>query len=188
MQNGTVGVESGGEGKGATFTVSLPLVLRKNKNVPELEAVEEVKKTLHRLDGLNVLVVDDSADNLLLFSVMLKSLGAEIKLAESAKEGLQILMDFKPDILLIYISRPEEDGYSFIRKIRALDPDRGGSIPAIALTAYAGAEDVRSVIDAGFTLHVAKPVEKMALSDAISKVLKSHDMSKTKGGHSSRQL
>ena len=96
-------------------------------------------------------------------------------MAESVKEGLQVFLEFKPDILLSDISMPEEDGYSFIRKIRALNPAQGGNVPAIALTAYAGAEDIRSVLDAGFNSHVAKPVEKISLTHAIVKVLSSHE-------------
>lgn len=172
MQNGNVSVESEGEGLGATFTVSLPLVLRKSKNVAEMEIDEEKKMVLQRLDGIRILVVDDCADNRLLFSIMLKSLGADVQSASSVKEGLQMLQEYKPDILLSDISMPEEDGYSFIRKIRKLDAAQGGEIPAIALTAYAGAEDIQSVIAAGFSSHVAKPVEKIVLSDAIANLIK----------------
>ena len=75
MQDGTVSVESEGEGKGATFTVCLPLVLEKDKNSTDKEVEKEIKKTMHRLDGLKILAVDDSPDNRLLFSIMLKSLG-----------------------------------------------------------------------------------------------------------------
>lgn len=176
MQNGTVAVESEGEGMGATFSICLPLILNKDKSSSEREAIDEEKKTLHRLDNLKILVVDDAVENRQLFSYMLKSLGAEVKMADSAKEGLRVLHDFKPDVLLSDISMPEEDGFSFIRKIRALGPELGGDIPAIALTAYAAAEDIRSVIDAGFSAHIAKPVEKTTLSHAISKVVQKHKM------------
>ncbi len=172
MQNGTVRVESDGEGKGATFIVTLPLVLKSNKIADQLVIDKDPVQTLSRLDNVKVLVVDDSADNRYLFSAMLKSLGADVRLAESAKEGLKALIDLKPDILLSDISMPDEDGFSLIRKVRALESDKIAKIPAVALTAYAGAEDVRSVIEAGFSAHIAKPVPKAKLANAISKLVK----------------
>jgi CheY-like chemotaxis protein len=169
MQNGTVKAES--QGKGSTFTVTLPLVQEKNRGAIDLETQHERQKTSARLDGLKILVVDDSADNLRLFSVMLKSLGAEVQLAESAQEGLLKLAKFGPDILLSDISMPNEDGFSLIRKVRALEAGQRQSLPAIALTAYAGEDDVRNVIAAGFTAHVAKPVEKRVLSQVIANLV-----------------
>jgi CheY-like chemotaxis protein len=170
MQNGTVKAES--QGKGSTFTVTLPLVPEKDRGYIDLEAQYEQRKTFARLDGLKILVVDDSVDNLRLFSVMLKSLGAEVQLAESAQEGLLKLSKFEPDILLSDISMPNEDGFSLIRKVRVLEAGQARSLPAIALTAYAGENDVRNVIAAGFSAHVAKPVEKRLLSQVIAKLVR----------------
>jgi len=170
MQDGTVAAESPGEGKGATFTVSLPLVPA--DNIPTLIAPKIIEsENSVRLEGLRVLVIDDDISNRELFDMMLKSGGAEVRLAQSAAEARQVLTKFKPDILISDISMPIEDGYSFIRKIRELDAEHGGKIPAIALTAYAAADDVRRVIDAGFSAHVAKPVEKATLLQTIAKLV-----------------
>lgn len=166
MQQGTVAAES--QGPGSTFTVMLPLKSQGGKAPPGFEPQRDAPPKSTKLDGVKVLIVDDSVDNLNLFSVILKSLGAEVRLAESVREGLRALADFRPDILLSDISMPGEDGFSFIRKVRALRKQDGGMIPAVALTAYAGADDVRNALDAGFTAHVAKPVEKMTLSRVIA--------------------
>jgi two-component system CheB/CheR fusion protein len=170
MQDGSVAAESPGEGKGATFTVSLPLV--PTDNIPILIVPKTIEpENPVRLDGIRVLVVDDDTSNRELFDMMLKSGGAEVRLAQSAAEARQISADFKPDILISDISMPTEDGYSLIRKIRQLDAEHGGKIPAIALTAYAAADDIRRVIDAGFSAHVAKPVEKATLFQTIANLV-----------------
>ena len=171
MQKGTVKVKSDGEGKGACFTVFLPLLQRKAVS-DETELKNGQKMSPENLKGIKILVVDDNDDNLRLFSVMLKSMGSEVRLADSAREALDVLPDFKPDILLSDISMPGEDGYSLIQKIRALSEEQGGKTPAVALTAYADNDSVRKAIVAGFSAHVAKPVEKLKLAGVISELVK----------------
>jgi PAS domain S-box-containing protein len=170
MQAGSVTAESPGEGMGATFTVTLPIVPAEN-TVPLAPPPSEPQNGQAQLDGVRVLVVDDDACNRELFSVILNSFGAEVRLADSAGKVMQIWTEFKPDILISDISMPEEDGYSLIRKVRALDAAAGGRIPAIALTAYASAEDVRNVMLAGFSAHVAKPVDRATLRDVVVRLL-----------------
>ena len=172
MQKGAVNVESDGEGKGARFTVSLPL-LQSKAITGETDILSGRPIDSVNLKGLKVLVVDDSADNLRLFSVMLKSLGSEVRLAESASEGIAAILKCKPDVLLSDISMPGEDGYSLIRKVRALTEEQGGKIPAVALTAYADSDCVKKAISAGFSAHLAKPVEKLKLARVISDLVKS---------------
>ena len=134
-------------------------------------AVEKPASVPTTLDGIKVLVVDDNIDNLTLFSVILKSFGAKVTLAESAAKGLKALSEHRPDIVLSDVSMPEEDGFAFIQKIRMLDEKSGCKTPVVALTAYAGADDVRRMLDAGFTAHVAKPVERTFLSKVIARLI-----------------
>lgn len=175
LHDGAVVAESPGEGKGATFTVNLPLV--PTDSIPTLAAPTtiESQNAAERLDEVRILVVDDDISNRELFDMMLSSGGAEVRLAESAAEARKILTEFKPDILISDISMPSEDGYRFIRKIRELETEQTGKIPAIALTAYAAADDIKRVLDAGFSAHVAKPVEKATLFQAIAKLVKITD-------------
>ena len=99
---------------------------------------------------------------------MLQSLGASVRTTASAAEGFEALAEFKPDVLLCDVAMPGEDGYSVARRIRKLMPREGGKTPAIALTAYAGAEDVRLALEAQFDMHIAKPVDMVSLSYAIA--------------------
>ena len=172
IQDGKVLAESPGEGKGATFTVTLPLLPSESIPVRRDMGIRAMQNAPVRLDGVRVLVVDDDASNLDLFSIMLKSTGAEVRLADSAAKARQALALFSPDVLVSDISMPGEDGFSLIRKIRTLDAASGGKIPAIALTAYAAPDDIRRVIEAGFTAHVAKPVEKLTLIHSIARLVK----------------
>jgi CheY-like chemotaxis protein len=122
------------------------------------------------LAGLRVLVVDDLEDAREAFSVMLQSCRAQVETAVSAAGGLAALARFKPDIVLCDVAMPEEDGLSFIRKVRKLKPGDGGMSPAIAVTAHASHADVRAAKDAGFDTHIAKPVDAVKLSRLILKL------------------
>ncbi len=123
-----------------------------------------------RLDGLRVLVVEDEPSAREAFMELLQSFGAVVKTAASAKEALEVFQDFGPDVLVSDISMPDEDGYSLIRKIRRLKPARGGNVPAIAVTAHAGKEDIERALSAGFQSHVAKPVDSVRLANVIARV------------------
>ena len=121
-----------------------------------------------RIAGVRVLVVDDEPDARTLVRRLLEDCEAVVSTAESAAEALRRLEQDRPDVLVSDIGMPGEDGYSLIRRIRALGPDRGGNTPAVALTAYARAEDrVRSVL-AGFQMHVSKPVEPAELITMVA--------------------
>jgi CheY-like chemotaxis protein len=112
-----------------------------------------------RLDGLKVLVVDDEADTRELLSVVLRRCGAEVVTANSAVEARDLLESSRPDVLISDIGMPGEDGYELIRRIRALSVEKGGKIPAVALTAYARTEDRLRVLRSGYQMHLPKPVE-----------------------------
>jgi signal transduction histidine kinase/ActR/RegA family two-component response regulator len=153
---GSIEAASEGKGRGATFTVSLPIAAVRPDSRPSA-AVEPGEE--HRLDGVRVLVVDDEEDARALVAIVVEQRGAEVASAGSAAEALALLETFRPDVLVSDIGMPGRDGYDLIRAVRALPPERGGRTPAVALTAYARVEDRVRAIRAGYQLHVPKPVE-----------------------------
>lgn len=174
LHGGSVSVHSDGEGKGATFTISLPFVgvVSSQKETEAVSAVhsDEIVTLdgLPSLKGLKVLAVDDEADTRELIREVLKECGAEVILSRSAAEALEALEQHKPDILISDLGMPDEDGYSLITKIRALPSERGGHIPAAALTAYARAEDRMRVLRSGFQFHLPKPVDSAELVTVVA--------------------
>jgi two-component system CheB/CheR fusion protein len=172
MHGGTVSAESPGEGKGSVFTVILPCnpsILRPEKTTRKTESSQpnEVRNKPANLNGLRMLIVDDVKETRDGFEAFFQSIGARVRTAASAAQGFNSLAKFKPDVLLCDIAMPGEDGYSLIRRIRALKKDQGGKIPAIAVTAYAAAEDVHRALAAKYNRHVAKPVDLVKLSHVI---------------------
>ena len=123
------------------------------------------------LYGLKILVVDDDKDTLELLEWVLKRTGAEVVLAASAREAMESLEKSKPHVLVSDIAMPEEDGYSLVRKIRALPAERGGRIPAVALTAHSLIQDRLQSLRAGFQSHVPKPVVPEELVAVIVSVI-----------------
>jgi PAS domain S-box-containing protein len=164
MHGGTIEAESRGSDRGSKFTVSLPLAA----------VADDIRLDAGRQSGafetaglpagidladIHVLVVDDDADGRRLVATVLRQCGAKVTEVDSAAAGLEALRESKPDVLISDIGMPGEDGYSLIRKVRALPAEMGGNIPAAALTAYAGVEDRRRILRAGFQIHLSKPVE-----------------------------
>ncbi|MFH7027987.1 MAG: PAS domain-containing protein [Heteroscytonema crispum UTEX LB 1556] len=167
LHGGTVDADSPGEGKGATFTVRLPVMKNEqNTNQDELES-----QACTNLEGVKILVVDDDADARDFLSFLLEEYGAIATVASSAAEALTLLPQCQPDLLVSDLGMPEMDGYSLIRQIRIMSPQQGGKIPAIALTAYAGDSDREKVLAAGFQKHLPKPVEPDELIEAIADLL-----------------
>jgi len=119
------------------------------------------------LAGLRVLVVEDDPDARELVTAILEDAGAVVESAPSAATGFDAMRRFQPQLLVSDIGMPDEDGYSLIRRVRALAEDEGGAIPSIALTAYTRREDRETAIGAGFTLHMGKPVSPLALVTAV---------------------
>jgi PAS domain S-box-containing protein len=174
LHGGTVHVGSEGEGQGTTFTVSLPLLPIRKEPMSEAPRVHPAAKTDITLDcppeleGLRVLVVDDEPDTRELLQMVLTSCGAQAVLAASAAEALEEIGRGQFDVLISDIGMPEDDGYSLMAKIRRLPADRGGRMPAAALTAYARAEDRVRALRCGFQTHVSKPVEPSELIAVVA--------------------
>ena len=170
---GTVQAESGGEGKGATFTVRLPAraAIPAIARVPRAADTAEPARPVDgasRLDGLRVLVVDDEVDALELVASVLAEHGAEVHCSSSAMEAVDAFERVRPDVVVSDIGMPQMDGYSLIKKIRSLSPEKGGRTPALALTAYARTEDAQRAFAAGYQMHVTKPVEPGQLAAVVA--------------------
>ncbi|MEH1947715.1 MAG: chemotaxis protein CheB [Nostoc sp.] len=171
LHGGTVQAQSPGEGLGTTIVVRLPLRLMPPEITPptylEPSVLSETLDTLNgknpplTLEGLCILAVDDQADSRDLLKSMLENFGAEVVIVTSTREAIAALTESpgKYDVLLADIGMPEEDGFSLIRQVRALEAEAGGQIPAAAITAYATEQERQRAIDAGFQMHLAKPIE-----------------------------
>ena len=175
LHGGSIHAASQGKGRGASFTVSLPFKAdRPDETTDETQMGFTLPPTggaapenLPRLDGLRVLVVDDDADTCELLTIMLTQCGAEVSALNSVPRALEALAEWRPDLLVADIGMPVEDGYTLIRQVRALVPERGGQIPAVALTAYASTEDRQRALAAGYQIHLPKPVEPAELATVV---------------------
>ena len=123
-----------------------------------------------RLQGIRVLIVDDAADTREVLAEILQRCGAQVRVAQSVSDALHAFERDPPDVVLADIEMPEEDGYGLLRKVRALPNDRGGTIPVAALTAYASEQDRTNVLNAGFALHVPKPVHPLDLANVVDRL------------------
>jgi PAS domain S-box-containing protein len=162
---GTVRAESEGRGHGATFIVELPA----RADVRPARARHDTPPGgVPRLPSTRVLVVDDDPDAVELVHELLTSAGAIVQTAHSASEALERLGHFHPHVLVSDIGMPEVDGYGLIRSVRSLAPTSGGKTPAVALTAYASAEDAERCLSSGFQGHLAKPVDPVQLVRVVA--------------------
>ena len=170
LHGGTVHAASQGKNQGATFTVKLPLIPTPCPSQPPVQrsSIDPASFVpLPSLMGLRVLVVDDEADARDFLTTALEQCSAEVIVAASAAEAISALLHTQPNILISDIGMPEEDGFSLIRRVRALSPTQGGTVPAIATTAYARPEDRERAIAAGFQSHLSKPIEPAKLASTI---------------------
>jgi signal transduction histidine kinase/CheY-like chemotaxis protein len=172
LHGGTVRVASEELGKGATFTVALPMAPGRAVSPAESRGKAAdgrlAPENPTSLAGLHVLFVDDDADARWLITMMLAKGGAEVRTAVSATEALAACDEWRPDVLISDIGMPGEDGYTLIKKLRARESERGGHIPAIALTAYGRGEDCRHALSVGYEYHIPKPVEPEDLMVAVA--------------------
>jgi PAS domain S-box-containing protein len=163
---GTVTADSAGLNQGSTFTVTLPMQTEALAGGP-LSHAATGRMLSQALHGVHALLVDDDDDTRSVLADALASVGAQVRQASSAKEALALLERETPHVILSDIGMPHEDGYELIRRIRALPTERGGTVPAIAVTAYARHQDVERAIRSGFQLQVTKPVALDSLIEAI---------------------
>jgi CheY-like chemotaxis protein len=163
---GTIAADSAGEGKGATFTVRLPLISQSAASTPAALPTQQSTS----LKGTQVLVVDDEPFTLQFITFALEEAGATVTAVTSGKAALQALRRSTFDVLISDIGMREMDGYALIQQIRSASP-QNQKLPAIALTAYATEENSQKALSAGFQQHLAKPIEPEALISAIALLL-----------------
>jgi len=177
LHNGSIHAESEGEGRGSTFTIKLPLAV----NHPEpSDSARQISTGYGRvrefdsvgLEGARILMVDDDADTREMIKLMLEQFGAEVVTAASASEALSKFQPGRYDAMLADIGMAEVNGYELIARVRALGPEKGGDVPAIAITAYAGKEDRLRAITSGFQYHLSKPIEPGELVGAIATLIR----------------
>ncbi|MDQ2937196.1 MAG: ATP-binding protein [Acidobacteriota bacterium] len=177
LHGGTIKAESAGEARGATFTITLPLspspqhARQRRKSTPTSKPKEDSNERvapLPSLDDVHVLLVDDDADTLQILSVMLADSKATVQTAASVSEALEVLEWYKPDVVVSDLAMPNEDGYSLIKRLRALEAGCERQTPALALTSYVRVEDRARALSAGFNMFVPKPVQPDELIAAIA--------------------
>ncbi|RCJ25692.1 histidine kinase [Nostoc sp. ATCC 43529] len=171
LHGGTIHADSLGEQQGATFTVKLPLLKSPPLNSCAPVPLCSCAPLSPSLLGVRVLVVDDQVDSREFVSTVLEQCQAEVRAVASVQEALQVIREWKPDVLVSDIGMPQENGYSLIRKLRSQSPELGGNIPAAALTAYARAEDRMRAIQEGYQLHLPKPVEPAELATVVASLV-----------------
>ncbi len=178
LHGGTIDVQSAGKEQGSTFVLHLPCMAVIH-NAETLERRHPTAGSTHainnkdfgcppQLSDLRVLIVDDEPDTRDLLRTVLEGCDSVVMVAASVIEAFEVFTDWKPDVLVSDIGMPQEDGYSLIRKVRAWEQQHGGRVPAIALTAYARVEDRVHVLQAGFQVHVPKPIEPAELLAVVA--------------------
>jgi PAS domain S-box-containing protein len=172
LHGGRIEAHSEGEGKGSTFTVLMPGAVHARTQAEPHRGRPALAPGAYgrpeQLRGLRVLVVDDEEDARQLVRAVLEDCGCRVTLAKSVDEAMAIFESRPPDVLVSDIAMPERDGYELIRKVRAFPREGGGDVPAAALTAYARAEDRRALLNAGFSMHVPKPMDPAELVAVVA--------------------
>ena len=179
MHGGTIAASNVAEPDqtGAIFTITLPrqaTALDRDAHADGPAAASQTPMWLENvpsLDAVRVIVVEDDADARELIRAILERCGAVVTAAASAEEGYDMFVRERPDVVISDIEMPREDGYSLIRRIRALAADAGGDTPAAALTAYASPADRVRVLGAGFNIHMAKPVQPAELATVVASLV-----------------
>jgi signal transduction histidine kinase/CheY-like chemotaxis protein len=177
LQGGMIRAHSHGKDQGTTITVLLPVRSIGNQTIKQnylgqdfLTRLPERQTPHVNLSGVKILLVDNEISIVNALTIILLSMGAEVKSAPSAQQGFQAFKKFKPTLLLCDIAMPLEDGYSLMRRIRNLKESEGRSVPAVALTAYAADADIENALAAGFQQHISKPVDIRELIQVIEQL------------------
>ena len=171
LHGGNVRAESAGEGRGATFVVTLPVAAEMaDQGASGHGARVDAPRSRVSLTGLRVLVVDDDPEALELATAILAAAGAVVRVSASAAEALDAVRTWRPDVLVSDIEMPGEDGYWLIHRVRGLDGAEGGHTPAVALTAYGRVQDRTRALTAGYNMHVPKPVDPGELAGIVASV------------------
>ena len=169
IHGGTIRAASRGEGQGATFTITLPLIDSKVKKLEPETTDKPLSYGAQMLAGVNVLLVDDDSDTLKLMATALSRRQANVTAVSSAGEAIQAIRQKRPDVLVSDIAMPDEDGYGLIEKVRSLENGESQSIPAVAITAYAKEEDRARALSSGFQIYLAKPIELTELVSVVAR-------------------
>jgi len=176
IHGGTIRGESAGVGRGATFTIRLPLMPLMEPKKGTAQFIDHSQPSLAQsqqlLSGVNVLLVDDDSDTLMLMTTALTRRQANVTAVSSAGEAIQAIAKKRPDVLVSDIAMPDEDGYGLIEKVRLLENGALQTIPAVAITAYAKDEDRERALSAGFQIYLAKPVELAELISVVARAAK----------------
>jgi CheY-like chemotaxis protein len=169
LHGGAVSVTSEGLGKGSTFAMRLPIRAVAPADTPAPPSALPSQGRL--LSGIRVLIVDDEEDARELLSEVVRQHGGIVESAPSAEAGFQAFQRFRPQVLVSDIGMPNEDGLSFMRRVRTQLPSQGGAVPSLALSAFARDEDRQRALAAGYTTHMGKPVEPGALAAAVAELV-----------------
>jgi diguanylate cyclase len=174
LHSGAVQAASSGEGLGSVFTVTLPFDQSSSSSKSARRPVGEPAEDEPKVDlaGVKVLVVDDVSDALDMVKHLLLGCGATVVSAKDATQGLLLAKQERPDAIVSDLGMPGMDGYEFIQHIRALGPEQGGNVPAIALTAFTRVEDRRRALQAGFNRYMSKPFEPAVLLANLASVIR----------------
>jgi CheY-like chemotaxis protein len=177
MHGGSVHATSEGDDRGATFRVRLPLMIVHVEGIREAREHPRTEKRtpltrLGNLSGVRIVAIDDEEDALGLLRIVLETAGAEVITLTSALEGLQRLADLRPDTLVVDLGMPEMDGFEFISRVRSSEDPELRDIPAAALTAFARADDRTKVLESGFEMHLAKPVDPGELVASVATLVR----------------
>jgi PAS domain S-box-containing protein len=189
MHGGSVSVESAGLGLGTTFTIALPTRALKEEDAPPPSqpptslagakvlvvdddvSAKKRSKSAKKLAGAKVLVVDDDGETTLMIKDALELVGASVEIADCARAAFDFIVTHAVDVIVSDIGMPGEDGFSLMRRVRALPADRGGRVPALALTPYARNEDALRAYQVGYQCHLAKPADIDELARSVAKLV-----------------
>jgi signal transduction histidine kinase len=171
LHGGRVRAESAGVGQGATFTIVLPIVAASAEDAAAVQQpASSPPASGERLDGVRILLVEDDADTRELVATVLAQSGAVTFTASNARDGIDMAPRVRPDVLVCDLAMPDQDGLAVVRQVKAWAAETGVALPALALTAYARAEDRDQALAVGFDLYLSKPVEPSELVRAVARL------------------